>query len=213
MVHLPHRNIATSPCLPHSFPLLAEVETSHPRIQFVFRQMADCFSSIGEGICPSRPPCRFSPSKPHPRTMSLLTIEASSTIIVSIIFTKSRFSSENLITVRGPITERGKPKNECIVCPPALMAAIPVGASTKKFLPISFKILLMKVVLPVPALPVINRLTLVLATRSNACCCSLLSLSAMKSVCAIATIFLLFVCKGTGLVCSDTSQQGIFLYL
>jgi hypothetical protein len=48
---------------------------------------------------------------------------------------------------------------------------------------------------------------LVLAMRSNACCCSLLSFSAVKSVCAIATIFLWFVCKGTGLMCSETSQD------
>lgn len=51
----------------------------------------------------------------------------------------------------------GSWKNECIVTPPALMAATPVGATTTVFLAVVRCICLRKVVLPVPALPVRKR--------------------------------------------------------
>ena len=43
---------------------------------------------------------------------------------------------------------------ECMVTPPALSAAIPVGATTTTFLCVVRIISLSKVVFPVPALPV-----------------------------------------------------------
>jgi hypothetical protein len=49
-----------------------------------------------------------------------------------------------------------------------VIAAMPVGANTKKFLLISSWMRLIKVVLPVPAFPVMKRQLLVFATRSNA---------------------------------------------
>ena len=50
----------------------------------------------------------------------------------------------------------GKLKNECRVTPPALMAATPVGATTTRFFGQLFFNSFRKVVLPVPAFPVIK---------------------------------------------------------
>ena len=56
----------------------------------------------------------------------------------------------------GKYTEGGIWKNEWIVCPPALMAATPVGASTTIFFLFRSHRWRRKVVFPVPALPVRN---------------------------------------------------------
>ena len=122
-----------------------------------------------------------------PSTMSLLTMEASST---STSLSNSILSYGSFISVCGPIACKGKPKNEWIVWPPAAMADIPVGASTRKFLLISSWMRLMKVVLPVPALPVMKREVLVLATKSKAFCCSTLFLSIWFFKVFILLIFL-----------------------
>ena len=51
---------------------------------------------------------------------------------------------------------KGSWKKECIVIPPALIAAIPVGARIIILLGDSFTSVLRNVVLPVPAFPVRN---------------------------------------------------------
>ena len=62
----------------------------------------------------------------------------------------------------------GSWKNELMVTPPALMAAIPVGATTTNFFSQVSCRFLRKVVLPVPALPVRKRDRLVRLIHFNA---------------------------------------------
>ena len=54
----------------------------------------------------------------------------------------------------GSIGRKGNLKKECSVTPPALIAAIPVGASTTCFFFVCLQIYRKKVDLPVPAFPV-----------------------------------------------------------
>ena len=71
-----------------------------------------------------------------------------------VYFSVSRmFFSENLVSV-GRMGWKGILKKLCNVTPPALMAAMPVGASTTCFFLVLAQIYLRKVDLPVPALPV-----------------------------------------------------------
>ena len=63
---------------------------------------------------------------------------------------------------------RGNWKNEWMVTPPALMAAMPVGATTTTLFLDSSTTLLRKVVFPVPALPVRKTLFPVFSTNSHA---------------------------------------------
>ena len=65
----------------------------------------------------------------------------------------------SICSVVGTKVRGGIVNNECIVTPPALIAAIPVGATTMCFACIFTK-LFRKVVLPVPALPVKRRFCL-----------------------------------------------------
>ena len=89
-------------------------------------------------------------------SMSERTIEISSMIIVSIAFTR-RVERRRLMSV-GSIRRGGNLKKEWIVCPPAFIAATPVGASTMAFSPAPARNLRNIVVLPVPARPVRNKL-------------------------------------------------------
>ena len=100
--------------------------------------------------------------------MSALTIEISSMMrssSVRSIFTRSfrmeRFFSGIWYSVTSSLTsgrygQRGSWKKECMVTPPALTAATPVGATTASLFPQFSTICFRKVVLPVPALPVRN---------------------------------------------------------
>ena len=72
-------------------------------------------------------------------------------------------------TTIGP---KGSWKKECMVTPPALMAATPVGASTAICLGARRTSSRRKVVFPVPARPVRNRQLSVLAMNSRASCAS-----------------------------------------
>ena len=76
----------------------------------------------------------------------------------------------NLLFILAPGTkgEKGNWKNECIVTPPALTAATPVGATTTSRLVLSDTTRRRNVVLPVPALPVRNTLFDVCSTNSHA---------------------------------------------
>ena len=79
-----------------------------------------------------------------------------------------RLFSPDAKAVPGIKGERGSWKKEWMVCPPALMAAMPVGASTIIRLGDRSRRFLRKVVLPVPAFPVRNRLALVFSMISRA---------------------------------------------
>ena len=124
-----------------------------------------------------------------PSTISHLTIDTSSTMIVSVSSRIHLFSYESTVLVCGPMACIGKPKKECIVCPPTVIAAMPVGANTKQFLLVSSWMRLIKVVLPVPAFPVMKRQLLVFATRSNAFCCSAFCRSSVEMVFSISSSF------------------------
>ena len=87
-----------------------------------------------------------------------------------MIFLFSRPKSNLLlICASGTKGEKGSWKNECIVTPPALMAATPVGATTiALFLDLSITVF-RNVVFPVPAFPVRKILLPVFSTKSHAC--------------------------------------------
>ena len=57
-------------------------------------------------------------------------------------------------SLRTIVSQKGSLKKLCNVLPPALMAAIPVGASTTCFFFVFAQMYFRKVDLPVPALPV-----------------------------------------------------------
>jgi hypothetical protein len=69
------------------------------------------------------------------------------------IFENRRISPPSRV-VPGMSTPNGNWKNECIVTPPALMAATPVGATTTIRLGERLRSSRRNVVLPVPARPV-----------------------------------------------------------
>ena len=73
----------------------------------------------------------------------------------------------SICSVVGTKVRGGIVNNECIVTPPALIAAIPVGATTMCFLRVFFTKLFRKVVLPVPALPVKKTLLFVCSSNST----------------------------------------------
>jgi hypothetical protein len=68
----------------------------------------------------------------------------------------------------GKYGENESCRNECIVCPSAFKAAMPVGASTTNRLPSVLVKFFKKVVFPVPALPVRKILRLVFAIYRSA---------------------------------------------
>ena len=76
---------------------------------------------------------------------------------------------------------KGSLKKLCIVLPPALMAAIPVGASTTYFFFVFLQTYLRKVDFPVPAFPVRNKDDEVNCTKFRAFWNCMLSLSMVFS--------------------------------
>ncbi len=73
--------------------------------------------------------------------------------------------------------DSGNWKKECIVTPPALIAATPVGATTTLHFDVFSTMRFRNVVLPVPAFPVRNMLVLVCSTNCQASSISLFSSS------------------------------------
>ena len=78
-------------------------------------------------------------------------------------------------------------KNECIVCPPTLTAAIPVGASTTCSLSVLAQMYFKKVLFPVPAFPVKNTERRVLRIKFHAFWNSRLS----RSIFSRLTVFMM----------------------
>ena len=73
----------------------------------------------------------------------------------------------SILSIVGTKALNGSPNIECMVTPPALIAAIPVGAKIICFLRVFFTKLFRKVVFPVPALPVKKIFRLVFSTKSK----------------------------------------------
>ena len=73
----------------------------------------------------------------------------------------------SILSVVGRKVLSGKPNIEWMVTPPALIAAIPVGATTMCFFLVFFTKSLRNVVFPVPAFPVRKMLRLVCSTISK----------------------------------------------
>ena len=92
---------------------------------------------------------------------------------------------------------KGSLKKLCRVEPPALMAAMPVGANTTCFFFVLAAMYLRKVDLPVPAFPVRKSERRVNCMIWSAFCSSLFS----RSICSISFVMVVreaFVCEGNG---------------
>ena len=75
-----------------------------------------------------------------------------------------------LVSIRSKVGTKGRsgsPNIEWIVTPPALIAAIPVGATMMCFLRVFFTKWFRKVVFPVPAFPVRKTFLLVCSIKSK----------------------------------------------
>ena len=82
--------------------------------------------------------------------------------------TKSTILLPKLLSILSKVGRKGrsgKPNIEWMVTPPALMAAIPVGATTMCFFLVFLTNSFRKVVFPVPALPVKKILRWVCSTK------------------------------------------------
>ena len=97
------------------------------------------------------------------RTIEISSIMISSTSVrifrCSLLYLKKSKIRPFLVAKSGSsgrIGRKGSRKKECRVTPPALIAAIPVGASTTYFFLVFWQMYFRNVDFPVPALPVRN---------------------------------------------------------
>src|SRR5262249_1652397 len=88
------------------------------------------------------------------------------------------------VGMKGP---KGSWKKECMVVPPALMAATPVGATTAIFLKLVSVMYFRNVVFPVPARPVRKRLRAVWLTKRAASSNTGLCGSVVMGTCNLGT--------------------------
>ena len=98
-------------------------------------------------------------------SMSARTIEISSITTVSTARTTRALGRRR--TSCASIRRGGSLKKEWMVCPPAFIAATPVGATITALSPASLRNLRSSVVLPVPARPVRKRLPCAPAPRAT----------------------------------------------
>ena len=90
-----------------------------------------------------------------------------SMVLIMLLFSLLKANLDSIF-IPGMNGWSGSWKNECIVTPPAFIAAMPVGATTTTLFLDSSTTLLRNVVLPVPAFPVRKTLFPVFSTNSHA---------------------------------------------